>query len=179
MKKIFNVGEGFEVPDGTVIHSVVDPRSAGLEGSTWVDEASLAVGVVPAGTTSKIHVHPFVTQITWVLSNQLSVKMKDPQSDAPYTLTLIPEQTVVTQPGTFFQLMNTWSKPARVLYIVTPAFLFEADESGVKYNDAFVLDETWEDLEKTNWKVPQLQAMEALKKEREASKKRLPATLKY
>lgn len=178
MEKIFNVGQGFEVPDGTVVSSVLDPRLANLEGSAWVDEVSLAVGVIPAGVTSKIHVHPLVVQVTWVLSGQLCVKMKDSKSEEPYTLDLTKEQAALTQAGTFFQLINKWKEPARVLYIVAPAFLFEADAKGVKYNDALVLDETWEHLEKMNWKIPQLQEIEVFKRERESTLKRLKATLK-
>jgi hypothetical protein len=32
MKQVFQVGEGFKVPDGTFVHSALDPRSAATNG---------------------------------------------------------------------------------------------------------------------------------------------------
>lgn len=178
MKKIFNVGEGFKVPDGTVVHSVLDPRIASQYKSEWVDEVSLALGVIPANTTSKIHVHPLITQVTWVLSGELTVKMKDDKVHEPYTLDLSQEQSVVTKPGVFFQLINSSNKECRVLYIVSPAFIFECNDKGeVIYNDALVLDHDWNKLSSMNWAMPQLVEINAVKRKRDESKKRLKANL--
>lgn len=174
MKKIFSVGEGFKVPDGTIVHSVLDPRIASRCKSEWVDEVSLALGVIPANTTSKIHLHPLVTQATWILSGKLTVKMKDPKVKEPYALDLSQEQSVVTKPGTFFQLINSNSKECRVLYIVSPAFIFECGDKGeVLYNDALVIDENWNELSKNNWKIPQMEDVAAARKKREQSVQRL------
>lgn len=169
MNKIFCVGEGFKVPDGTIVHSVLDPKLTNQCGAEWVDEVSIALGVIPANTTSKIHVHPLVTQITWVLSGKLTVKMKDCKVHEPYVLNLSQEQSVVTKPGTFFQLINSSDKGCSVLYIVSPAFIFESNDKGdVVYNDALVLDRDWSDL-------PRIIEIDAIKKRRDESKKRLNA----
>jgi uncharacterized cupin superfamily protein len=149
MKQVFQVGEGFKVPDGTFVHSALDPRSAATNRVSGIDNLSLAIGVIPPGVSSAIHLHPIVTQATWVLSGALTVKMKDAHLNAPYELQLSPEQSALTLPGTFFQLQNRSSQECRVLYVVTPAFIFEVDPDGkVLYNDALVLQESWQELAK-------------------------------
>ena len=173
MNKIFRAGPGFPVPDGTIVQSVLDPRLASEQRASWVDDVSLAVGTIPANTTSQIHLHPVVTQVTWVLSGKLTVKMKDPDSKIPYTLNLSPEESVLTQPGTFFQLINVNAQECRVLYMVTPAFIFEATAEGVRYNDAIVLEEGWEDLTAKKWILPQLQELERVRQKRRESIERL------
>lgn len=60
-----------------------------------------------------------------------------------------------------------------VLYIVAPAFLFDADETGVRYNDAIVLEESWEALATARWHVPQLKEISNLAKDRAAAIQRL------
>jgi len=178
MKKIFNISEGFKVPDGTMVHSVLDPRVASQYKSEWVDDISTAVGVIPAGITSKIHLHPLVTQVTWVLSGNLTVKMKDPKAEEPYSLNLSKDQSVVTKAGTFFQLVNSGKEECRVIYIVTPAFVFECSDKGeVVYNDALVLDQDWEELAKAGWKVPEMADIKAVRKVRNGSKARLKSSL--
>ena len=174
MNRLFPIGPAVTVPDGTLLHPVIGPRQLHLDGLEIVEELSVAVGVLPAGVRSSVHVHPIVHHLTWVLSGQLTVQMKDHQSDEPYQLD-VPERTsVVTKPGTFFQLINRSRSECQVLYIVGPAFVFELDEDNkVLYNDALVLEETWEDLAKKNWKVPALEDLDAIRKERNASLERL------
>ncbi|MBI2343975.1 MAG: cupin domain-containing protein [Deltaproteobacteria bacterium] len=173
MQKIFSADSGFHVPDGTIVHSIVDPRMTCQTGVEWVDACSLAQGVIPEGVTSKIHVHPIVTQCTYVLSGRLSVRMKDPRVAEPYLLALNVGETVVTRPGTFFQLINPHHDACKVLYIVAPAFLFDADETGVRYNDAIVLEASWEALATARWHVPQLKEISNLAKDRAAAIQRL------
>ncbi len=163
MQKIFTVGEGFTVPDGTIVHPAVDAMLASRACGTWVDDVSIALGKIPAGVTSNIHVHPVVAQVTWVLSGALTITMKDRTTAAPYHLELTANQSVWTQPGTFFQLSNPHRQPCRVLYIVTPAFLFEVDAHGnVAYNDAIVLEQDWDTLARAAWKIPQLAELHAV-----------------
>jgi mannose-6-phosphate isomerase-like protein (cupin superfamily) len=176
MKKVFCAGDGFKVPDGTIVHSIIDPRIASQYKSEWVDELSIALGRIPPKTTSKIHAHPLVTQVTLVLSGGLTVKMKDGKADKPYAIDLAKEQSAVTRPGTFFQLINSGDEECRVLYIVSPAFIFECDERGnVIYNDAIVLDEDWIELSGMNWMIPQMKGMDAAVALRNESKRRLRA----
>ena len=174
MNKIFSAGEGFPVPDGTVVHSVLYPAALSRGTGEWVEDVSLALGHIPPHTISKIHLHPVVGQVTWVLSGELTVKMKDPRADVPYTLDVSGEQAVITRPGTFFQLVNRSDADCRVLYIVTPAFVFETDAGGkVVYNDALVLDHEWDDLAAMRWTLPELADMETIHAARREAQERL------
>lgn len=164
MRKIFSLGEGFNVPDGTFIHSIIDPRVTNQE------DVSFTFGRIPAGITSKIHVHPVIKQLTWIVSGKLTIKMKDSISDAPYTLELAKNQMALTEAGTFFQMSNKSNEECSVIYVNVPGFVFEMGSDGsVLYNDAIVFDQNWEELPKTDWNVEQL------KEEREKSLMRLRA----
>jgi mannose-6-phosphate isomerase-like protein (cupin superfamily) len=148
MNHIFRLGEAFLVPDGTLVREVLaGPHDVNL---------SVAAGEIPPHTQSKIHLHPCVTQVTWVLSGALTVRMKVASaSDSDFTLRLAPDESVVSRPGTFFQLINDGDALCRVLYIVQPAFLFVVDPTGrVVYNDAIVLDEDWSTLAANGWPQP-------------------------
>lgn len=174
MKHIFSVRQGFPVPDGTIVHPVLDPSVLSDAPAQHDDALSLAVGHVPPHTSSRIHVHPLVTQVTWLLSGRLVVKMKDAVEATPYTLQLAPEHAVLTRPGTFFQLINSTDHACRVLYIVTPAFLFECDDDGnVLYNDAVVLEQDWDELAAADWQVPALADIEGIRKRRRQARNHL------
>jgi hypothetical protein len=176
MKSIFTAGEGFLAPDGTIVYSVLDPAALRRVSGEWMEELSIALGEIPPHTSSKIHVHPVVTQATWLLSGELILRMKDDRASAPYTLELSPERAVVTQPGTFFQLVNQTSQACRVLYFVTPAFIFEVDAAGeVIYNDALVVQHDWDDLAEMDWLLPELGDWETLRSAREEAVARVRA----
>lgn len=85
---------------------------------------------------------PHVTQITLGRHGDLVVYMKWPGDLDVYSLTVAPERAMITEPGAFFQLVNSTDQPCEVFYIVTPAYLFEI--SGVKavYDDSLVLEES-------------------------------------
>ena len=174
MNRIFTIGAGFPVPDGTIVHSILDTAALHHSAAVWLEQLSVALGVIPPRITSKIHLHPIVTQLTWVIAGELTVMMKDPDSDAPYSLGLTAEQAVITPPGTLFQLRNTRDVPCRVLYVVSPAFLFEIDAGGnVAYNDAIVLDAEWSELEATGWMLPEGIDLDNVLAEREKSRHRM------
>tara|TARA_B100000029_G_C17369515_1_gene885597 strand:- start:122 stop:655 length:534 start_codon:yes stop_codon:yes gene_type:complete len=152
MKHVFSKGEGLTVPDGTVVRSVLDSLVTQRAELSPIEDVSLAVGQIPPHTASRIHLHPVVTQVTWVISGNLKVKMKEAAVETPYELELQEQEAVVTNPYTFFQLINDSATPCETLYVVTPTFLFETDEAGqVIYNDAIVLEETWEELTARGW----------------------------
>jgi mannose-6-phosphate isomerase-like protein (cupin superfamily) len=177
VKRVFSIGQGFQVPDGTTVYHLLNPKDKAND-LEWdlLDGFSMAVGDIGPGTSSNIHLHPIVTQVTWVVSGNLKVKMKEPALGQPYTLELSPEQAVVTRPGTFFQLINVHSHLCRVLYIVSPSYLFELDDDGrVVYDDAIVLDRTWDELARIGWELPHLAGLEAIREERERAFKRLGA----
>lgn len=168
MKHVFSVRQGFPVPDGTIVHPMLDPYTVSGLRERHDDSLSLAVGHVPPRTSSRIHVHPLVTQVTWLLSGRLIVKMKDAAEATPYALQLAPEQAALTRPGTFFQLVNSTDRACRVLYIVAPAFLFQCDDDGsVLYNDAVVLEQDWDELAAADWKVPALADIEGIRQRRQ------------
>ncbi len=174
MDKIFSAGEGFPVPDGTIVHSVLDPAALSRSTGEWMEDISIAVGHIAPRTMSKIHLHAVVNQVTWVLSGELTVKMKDPRASAPYTLDVSGEQAVITRPGTFLQLINRSDADCKVLYIVTPAFVFVTDTGGeVIHNDAMVLDHGWDDLAAMEWTLPDLVETEAIQASRREAQEKL------
>lgn len=177
MKRVFSIDKGFTVGDGTFVYPFLNPKdmSQGLE---WdlLEGFSIAAGDIGPGKTSKIHVHPIVTQVTWVVSGNITIKMKDSHQNEPYPLELQSQQAVLTQPGTFFQLINQSMENARVLYIVSPAYLFESDEGGnTVYDDAIVLDRNWDQLAMTHWVIQQYTDLKSWQHQRTACFHRLRA----
>lgn len=158
MKRIFSVGKGVRVPDGTRIFSLLNCRdsASGLPGNL-LEDFSLALGVIEPNHRSKIHVMPLVTQVTFVLQGELEAWMKDPDQPAPYSLRLEAEQAILTRPGTFLQLRNHAPAPCRVLYVVSPAYVFLMEGGRVAYDDSVVLEEDWEELKKVDWVPKKLQ----------------------
>jgi hypothetical protein len=99
---------------------------------------------------------PFVTQVTFVRSGVLAVRIKGPQDSHPNLLRLKPAQAVLTEPGVFFQLINDGTHPCEVLYIVSPAYTFEMTAEGdVVYDDSLVLAEDWDALAASDWLLAQ------------------------
>jgi len=122
------------VPDGTEVAQILAS-----------DSVSIAEGRIAPGTNSAIHLHPFVEQVTHVLSGTLTLRMQDSSQGTPYDLTLKPGQSSLCRPGTAFQLCNPSSETVSVLYIVTPAFRFKMEGDTVTYNDAIMLGTNWDE----------------------------------
>ncbi|MFN3193926.1 MAG: cupin domain-containing protein [Aureliella sp.] len=151
MKRVFPIPPPIVVPDGTKLSEIVGSRVLSELGERVSDGVSVALGTLPGGTVSKVHVHPVVWHFTWVLTGELTVKMKDTLSDEPYELVVPTENGVLTEQGTFFQLINSGDEECKVLYIVGPGFVFELGDPGVRYNDAVVFEEDWDELKELNW----------------------------
>lgn len=168
--RLYKIEDGVEVPDKTMVFPIIDPeqqRKAGLE---IFEPMSLAMGELDKDEKSSIHVHPIIAHVTWVLSGELRVKMKDQEHDEAYELDVAPNQAVLTKPGTFFQLINRGVDTCKILYQCAPAFVFDMDANGqVFYNDAIVLENyTWETLAQQNWDIPELKEdIESIKKRRQ------------
>jgi len=175
LKRIFSVGKGVRVPDGTRIFSLLNCRdsTAGLPGNL-LEDFSLAVGVIEPNHRSKIHVMPLVTQVTFVLRGELEAWMKDAEQPSPYSLRLEAEQAILTRPGTFLQFRNHAPAPCRVLYVVSPAYVFLKEAERVIYDDSVVLEEDWEELKKNHWRPRSLHSLDSIRKERQAAVERLP-----
>ena len=98
---------------------------------------------------------PLVTQVTFVRRGRLTVTMKGHEDATPYSLRLAPDEAVLTEPGVFLQLVNDESEPCDVLYVVSPAYVFEIGSDGVvAYDDSVVLDEDWNALAAAEWQLP-------------------------
>ena len=180
MNRVFSIENPVRVPDRTIVYPFLNPKDS-TSGLPWdlIDGFSISAGKIETGVRSKIHVMPLVTQVTFVLSGSLEVRMKDPDGDACYVVQLRPEQAVITRPGTFLQLINQTDEPCRVLYIVSPAYLFELDESGnVAYDDGIVLDEDWDELVRLDWQPAKLKDTEVMREERRQAAERLAAQVK-
>lgn len=160
MNRVFRIGQPHQVPDGTWVAPFLNPKdtTSGLPAGLF-DGFSVAAGTIEPHTRSRIHVMPFVTQATFVLEGRLQVVMRDPQA-GPYAVRVGRHEAVLTLPGTFFQLVNPYLDPCKVLYIVSPAYLFEAAADGsVVYDDAIVLEASWEQLAAWQWQPPELASL--------------------
>lgn len=175
MKRLFPVPPPIIVPDGTELHEIVGPRLLGELGVRLNDGLSLALGKLPAGIESKVHVHPLVWHFTWVRKGELTVAMKDTDVTQPYELLVPTHHGVLTEPGTFFQLLNRTDEPCEVFYFVGPAFVFEAEDDTVRYNDAVVFEHSWKELEAMDWKPRELPTPFVQRGKRHASLHRLAA----
>ncbi len=173
MRKIFSLGKGLQVPDATKVFPLVNcwDSTSGLPGNL-LNDFSLALGEIEPNHRSKVHIMPLVTQVTFVLGGHLEVWMKDPDGTRPYSLQITAEQAVLTGPGTFLQFRNHTHDPCRVLYIVSPAYIFVIEEGKLIYDDSVVLEENWEELDKIDWKPAKLRSLDSLRKDRLAVKER-------
>jgi mannose-6-phosphate isomerase-like protein (cupin superfamily) len=164
------MGAGVQVPDGTKVFSLLNCRdsTSGLPGNL-LEDFSLAAGEIEAHGHSRIHVMPLVTQVTFVLQGELEAWMKEAEHPAPYSLRLKAEQAVLTRPGTFLQFRNHSRAPCRVLYIVSPAYVFLKEGERVVYDDSVVLEEDWEELKKNHWRPRSLHSLDSIRKERRAA----------
>jgi hypothetical protein len=55
-----------------------------------------------------------------------------------------------------FQLLNDGDAIAEVLYIATPSYVFETEGKTVKYDDAVIVADTWQDLVAADYDFPAL-----------------------
>lgn len=177
MNRTFVIKDAFRVPDGTLLSPFLNPKdsTSGLPFDLF-DDFSIAAGEIEPGLTSRIHVMPHVTQVTFVRRGRLTVRMRESSGKATYEIDLKTDEAVLTKQGTFFQLMNRGESSCHVLYIVSPAYLFEIDDSqNAIYDDSVVLDEDWAELEKLSWNPPALQADSTSLAAREEAMARLAA----
>ena len=133
MKRIFSIGKGAQVPDGTKVFPLLNCRdsTSGLP-TNLLEDFSLAVGEIEPHRRSKIHVMLLVTQVTFVLQGELEAWVKDGDQPTPYSLRLGAEQAILTRPGTFLQLRNHTSVARRVLYMVSPSYVFLMVEGSLR-----------------------------------------------
>jgi len=166
----------FTVPDGTQLSAFLNatdssqndvPNIAGLA------NVSIAAGKISPKVHSWVHVHPFVTSITYVTAGSLTIRMKEPHIDE-YDVALSVGQAAIIEPGTLSQLRNDGDEEAQVLYIVSPSYVYEAEPSKPPiYDDASMVAETWQGLREMNYEVQRGIDYAQLLKKREESIQRL------
>jgi hypothetical protein len=147
MNRVFEPLQFFALPDGTRVAPVLNPWdvNACAPPSESLPGASIAVGEIAGGQASKPHLHPIVTQVTWVVDGALRVRMKGSRDPQPYELNVVAGSGILTEPMTFLQVVNAdEARVARVLYVVTPAYVHLPGADG--YDDAVVFDLSWEEL---------------------------------
>lgn len=155
MNKVFSIAAPFQAPDGTWVSPFLNAKDSQSDlPFDLLDGFSIAAGMIDPVSCSKIHVMPFVTQVTFVRSGNLAVIMKRPSDAGVHTLRLAAGQSVLTEPGEFFQLINEDRERCEVLYIVSPAYVFDMDLDGsVLYDDSLVLEEDWAHLAMAEWRA--------------------------
>ena len=170
MNRIFKIGPMFAIPDGTKVCPFLNPLDSNEKDLSpqLLSGMSIAAGEIAPSVQSKIHLHPIVSQVTWVIEGRLRVMMKGVPDSAPYSLDLEPEQAALTPPKTFFQLINpSDASTVRVLYLTTPDYVFEMEGDRVNYDDAVILDQDWEQLTEQNWKVGALENLPDIARRRQ------------
>jgi hypothetical protein len=147
----------FRAHDGTLVAPFLNCKDVlSTLPFNFVNGFSIAVGKIEKRTDSKIHIHPVVTQATYVLSGRIDVTMKGRKDPVPYTLSIEKNCAALLAPDEFFQLKNPYDDDCLVLYIVSPDYLFVMENNKVMYDDAVVLDLTWDELARVHWNPPAL-----------------------
>ena len=174
MRRVFRRGRGATVRDGTRVYPFLNPADSTNDlPLELLSGASVALGGLRPGQASKIHMHPLVTLVVWVISGCLSLKLKDRQSSTPYTLRLRAEDGAMARPGTFMQLLNASAAPCRVLYVVSPAYVFLKLGDRILYDDAIVFDAGWDELARLRWRPAGISTLAALRATRQRALKSL------
>lgn len=173
----FEVTNGFEVKDTTTVFPFLNGNDAKSGLPRGLPESfSMTIGVIAAEHSSKIHVHPLVTQVTMVLDGCLDAILGGPSMPERLTNRLSQNQAVLVRPGTFLQLVNHSVLPCRTLYVVGPAYVADVDDQGeVTYEDALTLDESWEELAALSWEPPTIRDANVTPDTRKAALSRVRA----
>lgn len=140
MKPLVRPGGFVPALDGTEIDPFLNPadaRSAGLP--DMPEGLGLAAGRMRPGVTSAIHVHPVVTQVTYVVDGRLTVRMREAGREAPREFVARPGDGVLTPPGVPLQFANETDTDIRVLYVTTPAYVSVHEAGRSAYDDAMLL----------------------------------------
>jgi mannose-6-phosphate isomerase-like protein (cupin superfamily) len=167
MNRIFRKGRGNLVPDGTLVYPFLNPTDSTNDLPVGLfDDVSIALGEIGPGQSSKIQVHPAVTVIIWVVDGDLRLKMKDTGTPEPYCLELRTEDGALALPGTFFQLINPGRETCRLIYVVTPPYVFLETQGKLVYDDAIVVDCDWDTLAAQRYQSPGMDKPDAVQAKR-------------
>lgn len=161
-----------QVPDGTLVSPFLNPND-----STNQDALDCSAGFSLAGgkilSQSSIHIMPLVTQAIFVIEGCLEVLMRKPGSSLK-SHHLTADQAILIPPNTFLQIINEAGSPAKVLYVVNPAYVFLLDDDNVpEYDDSFIVKETWEELARKNWIPEGMPALDLLQDRRDEAERKI------
>jgi hypothetical protein len=114
MNRLFRPAGYFTVPDGTDVSPFLNATDSEQTDVPWgaLGDMSIAAGRIKPGTVSRIHMLPLASQVTYLVSGRLQIRMKDSGSSHPYQLDLRPGDAALNGPGTLFQLVNLGSDTA-------------------------------------------------------------------
>lgn len=165
----------FTVPDGTDVSPFLNATDTQQTDVPWdaLGDMSIASGRINPGVVSWIHYHPVLTQVTYVVSGRLVVLMRGARDPAPYSLELENGQAAITGPGTFFQVRNASYDVVEVLYIASPAYIFEIEGGRVLHDDAVLVAKSWEELPSSGVPAAHPTTNEAWTARRAEAKRRL------
>ncbi len=154
MNRLFKITKPFPADDGTLVDPFLNSKDSesGLS-FDLLDGFSIAAGTIAPRTRSKIHVMPFVTQVTFVRQGAITVRMKGRLDSVPYPISVKTNEAIITEAGTLFQLENELDVSCEVLYIVSPAYLYEKSGETLVYDDSVVLEHEWDKLESVGWSL--------------------------
>jgi mannose-6-phosphate isomerase-like protein (cupin superfamily) len=146
MNNVFEPRAYFTVPDGTDVSPFLNATDSTQSGVPWgaLGDLSIAAGRINSGVASWIHYHPVLVLVTYVVSGRLAVRMKGPSDQEPYKLNLRKEQAAITEAGTWFRLENSGVTAVEVLYIASPAYVFEVQGDKVIHDDAVLVARSWD-----------------------------------
>jgi quercetin dioxygenase-like cupin family protein len=142
--------------DGTEVCAFLNPHDARSTSGAHPggDAVGMAAGRLAPGVRSTIHVHPALTQITYVTAGTLTVLMRNPEETGPSRLQVTAGAAALTEPGTLLQLCNETDRAVEVLYVSTPAYVLEtAADGSIRYEDALMLGSDWTAQAVRDWGV--------------------------
>jgi hypothetical protein len=174
MDRVFAAQGYVTVPDGTDVCAFLNATDL-TQDVPWgaLGDLSIAAGRIGAGRESWVHMHPVVTVVTYLIQGRLTIRMKEPEAEGYYELSLTSRQAAVAEPGTLVQLRNQEDVDAEVLYIASPSYVFEVEGDRVLYDDAVLVAESWEDVAVNYDRAAALLAGSDVKRRRMESLRRL------
>jgi hypothetical protein len=142
--------------DGTEVCAFLNPLDARstFRAHPGGDAIGMAAGRIGPGVRSAIHVHPVLTQITYVTAGTLTVLMREPDEAGPSRLQVPAGSATLTAAGTLLQLCNETDRIVEVLYMSAPAYVLEtAADGSIRYEDALMLGTDWDEQAVRDWGV--------------------------
>ena len=148
------------VADGTRVSELVNLLRTPAVGPG----VAMAIGELGVAQCSAVHVHPKLTQITYVLLGTLTASTRERNQQRPTEITVKQGECMVTPAGVQLQLANHTAGITKVLYVTSPGYLHLVDANGrVIFSDAIVLGADWEHTDPAAPSAAQIAEFEKLR----------------